>query len=159
MRAARFNPPPPFRGPGVLDKKPILSISSFSAPRTLCRAIPKMQGGRLSSLKFSNFHVFRQFFAPSKIHQISTSFQNLQKSQKSEPERKMDGFLLISNAIWGSSGSGKGVQKSRFWQSCWRKSEKRGSRNGSRKNMKFMMNFGSKMKAKIRQKREVPSAR
>jgi len=45
------------------------------------------------------FHVFQQFLAPSKIHQISASFQNLQKSQKPEPECKMDAFLLICNVI------------------------------------------------------------
>ena len=84
MRASRFNPPPPFRGPGVLDTTSILPISSFSAPRTLRRAsayfAPKSQNLNFSCFStvfcpFKNPSNFDLFSKPPKITKIGARAQ------------------------------------------------------------------------------------
>jgi hypothetical protein len=81
----RLNPPPPFRGTGVLDKKSILPISSFRPPRTLRRATvriaPKSQNLNFSCFStvfgpFKNLSNFDIFSKPPKITKIGARAQN-----------------------------------------------------------------------------------
>ena len=52
---------------------------------------------------------------------------------------------VILGAILGARWILKGVQKSPFWSSCWKKTRKRKSGSGSGKNMKFGWIWDAKM--------------
>ena len=85
VRAARSNPPPPFRGSGVLNTTSIPAISSFSTPRTLRRAsayfAPKSHNLNFSFFStvfcpFKNFSNFDLFPKPPKITKTGARAQN-----------------------------------------------------------------------------------